>query len=123
QLDGRERLALPQRGGVGEPHGRVGQVAVDAAVQRAHRVVVPLVRLQLEDGMARLAGLQDETDQAADPGRGYRNHAWLLSLGLTDPTLSRFILPAEKPPWRELPTRDRTIRKRLLSSRMNRRFS
>src|SRR5262245_58725270 len=53
QLDGRERLALAQRGGVGVAHRCVGQVAIDAAVEGAHRVVVALVGLHLEDRPAR----------------------------------------------------------------------
>src|SRR5262245_17241204 len=69
QLDGRERLAPPQRGGVGVPHRRVGQVAEDAAVQGAHRVLVALVGLHLEDRPARLDLLQHEAQQSANRGR------------------------------------------------------
>src|SRR5215468_6818664 len=40
QLEGGEGLVAIQRGGVGHPHGGVGDVAQDAAMQRAHRVPV-----------------------------------------------------------------------------------
>src|SRR5271166_6173523 len=70
QLDGCERLALSQRSGVGVPHRRISQVAVDATVQRAHWVVVPFVGLQLKDRMARFNGLQDEPKQAGNRRRG-----------------------------------------------------
>src|SRR5205807_851008 len=63
----------------GEPHRCVGQIAVDAAVQRAHRVVVALVGLHLEDRMARLDGLQDEPQQSAHRGRWYFTPQRLLS--------------------------------------------
>jgi hypothetical protein len=70
QLDGRERLALSQRGGVGVPHRRISQVAVGAAVQRPHRVVVALVGLHLKDRMAGFDGLQAESEQAGDRRQG-----------------------------------------------------
>ncbi len=48
QLQRGERLALLQRGGERDAHRSVGDVAQDAAVQRAHRVGVPLISVELE---------------------------------------------------------------------------
>src|SRR5262249_26415121 len=96
QIDGRERLSLPQRGGVGVPHRCVGQVAEGAAVQGAHRVVMALVGLHLEDGPAWFDGLQHEPQQPGNRGQGclplhhllsefeHRRHVRFLP-GLTGP--------------------------------------
>jgi hypothetical protein len=50
-------------------HRRVRQVAIDAAVQSAHRIVVPLVGLHLEDRAARVDGLHDVPRQAGNRRR------------------------------------------------------
>lgn len=56
QFDGGETLALGQRGGVGQDHRGVGPVKV-APVKRAHRIMMPLARLQLEYRTPRLDDL------------------------------------------------------------------
>jgi hypothetical protein len=48
-------------------------------VERAHRVVVALVNLHLEDGMARFDGLQDKAQQSANRRRGHFTPQQLLS--------------------------------------------
>src|SRR5512145_2601171 len=52
ELQRRERLPRFQRGRKGVPHRRVGKVAQNSAVHRSHRIVVPAIRLQLENGLA-----------------------------------------------------------------------
>jgi hypothetical protein len=58
-----------QRRGEGAAHGRVREVAEDAAVQRAHRVRVALLRLHLEDRALAVDLDQPEADEPRDRRR------------------------------------------------------
>lgn len=69
-VDLQEPIIVRAGGSIGVPHRRIGQVAVDAAVQRPHRVVMALVGLHLEDGPPRLDCLQHEPSSRPIGGGG-----------------------------------------------------
>src|SRR5262249_1690210 len=70
ELERGEALAHLDLARVGDAHRGVGDVAEDAAVERAHRVPVALVGLQADLARAPLDGIDAEPDELADVGQG-----------------------------------------------------
>lgn len=62
QFEGGEGFAVRERGGEGDAHGGVGDVAEDASVQGAHGVRVRLIGFEFNDGLAMLNGGEAKAD-------------------------------------------------------------
>jgi hypothetical protein len=69
QFESGEGFAVGERGGEGDAHGGVGDVAEDASVQCAHGVRVDLVGIEMKDGFAILNGGEIESDEPGNRGR------------------------------------------------------
>src|SRR3954454_16393695 len=69
QFQRRKTFALLEHRRVCRPHGDIGDVAEDAAVQRSHRVVMPRVGIELEARLARLDRGHAEADQRSNRRR------------------------------------------------------
>src|SRR5262249_29255998 len=71
ELERREALAELELARVGDAHRRVGDVAEDAAVERAHRVPVSLIGLEADLARAPFDPVDSEPDELADVGKGH----------------------------------------------------
>src|SRR5580704_2022186 len=80
QIERRERLVILERGRHRGPHRSVGEIAHDAAVERAHWVGVLRARLHLEDRAPELDLDDREAHQLGDGGRGNLPPHHLLQL-------------------------------------------